>query len=245
MSTKANSEIILAFLLTSLVISPLIVTVFSSYEKMVAVYGSTPTIDGFIEDYEWNDASSIAIPVTGGANCTLYAEQDGANLYVGFDIPDTTYNASDGCGIILDVNHDENISLQTDDIWLASSRKGSLSEKNVTFGGWYPTSVSDWKANASSSASGWQSEYNITYSKVNVTAGTDKTLGINFLVVDSYVEKGWYTWASPWITEPATWGDMTSNGYNWIPEFSTWSLLPSLLVLTVIFAISRHRLLKT
>ena len=244
MRTKASKTIMLALFLASALASVFGVTIVFAHsgDIIVAVYGSTPTVDG-----EWDDATSITIPVTGGANCTVYAKQDSINLYVQFNISDATYNGSDYCVIIFDVNHDGSTSLQADDIWLCVSRNSVEEEFNVTTGGWYPTTVSGWTAKASSTASGWQSEYNITYSKLDVTAGTNKTLGIMFLIVDKGVEMGWYVWPSTAsISKPATWSDMTPNGYNWIPEFSTWaSLLLLLIVLTVALAIYECRLLKT
>jgi len=215
-------------------------------DTIVAVYGSTPTINGLIEVGEWHDASTVIVSVTEDANCTVYAKQDGTNLYVGFNISDVTYNSSDCCVVIFDVNHDGSTSLQADDIWLRVCRNGAKGELNITAGGWYPTTVSGWTAKTSSTAGAWQSEYNITYSKLDVNAGTNKTLGVMFLIVDRDVEMGWYVWpATAGILEPATWGDMTSNGYNWVPEFSTWtSLLVLLVVLTFAIAMCRFRLVE-
>jgi len=214
---------------------------------IVAVYGTYPTLDGLIDDGEWHDASTVIVPVTNDVNCTVYAKQDGANLYVGFNIPDVTYNNSDSCVIIFDVDHDGSTSLQTDDTWLRVSRNDVKEEYNVTAGGWYPTTASGWIAKASSTSSAWQSEYNITYSKLDITADTNKTLGVMFVIVDKDAEMGWYVWPSDAsITSPATWGDMTSNGYDWVPEFSTWtSMLLLLTVLTVVIAIYKRRLMKT
>jgi len=183
---------------------------------VVAVPGSTPTIDGLIDEDEWSDASTVTVSVTGGVNCTVYVKHDSINLYVGFNIPDVTYNNTDCCVTIFDVNHDESTTLQIDDVWLAVSRTGTKGEYNVTAGGWFPTMVSGWFAHASSASSAWQCEYNITYLKVDVTAGTDKMLGVMFLIVDRDVEMGWYVWPSTArILEPMTWGDITSDEYDW------------------------------
>jgi len=62
-------------------------------------------------------------------------------------------------------------------------------------------------------------EYNITYSRLNIIAGIAKTLGVFFFTFDSVMTYNWPA-TTGWFS-PATWGDMTSNGYNWeIPEFS-------------------------
>jgi hypothetical protein len=248
MRMKASKGIMLTLCLMSLltIVFDVTTVLARSGDIMVAVYGSTPTLDGSIEDGEWDDASTVIVSVTGGTNCTVYVKQNGINLYVGFNIPDTTYNGSDSCVVIFDVDHDGNQSLQTDDMWLAVSRNGAKEEFNVTAGGWYPTTVSAWSANVSSTAGVWQSEYSITYSKLDVTAGLNKTLGVMFLIVDKDVAMGWYVWPSTAsISKPSTWSDMTPNGYNWVPEFSTWTpLLFLLIVLTVVIAIYKRRLLE-
>lgn len=248
MRMKTSKGIMLTLCLVSMLTIVFEVTAVFAYsgDIMVAVYGSTPTVDGSIEAGEWEDTSTVVVSVTGGTNCTVYAKQDGINLYVGFDIPDATSNSSDSCVIIFDINHDGSPLLQTGDMWLAVSRNGARGEFNVTGGGWYPTTVSAWSANVSSTADAWQSEYNITYSKLDVTAGTNKTLGVMFLIVDKDVAMGWYVWPSTAsISKPSTWSDMTPNGYNWVPEFSTWTpLLFLLIVLTVVIAIYKRRLLE-
>ena len=218
----------------------------SSENIIVAVYGLTPTANGAFESGEWDDASSIAVSITDGANCTVYAKQDGTSLYAGFDISDSTFNNSDCCILIFDVDHDGNTSLQTDDVWFRISRVGDTQEYNVTAGGWFPAAVSGWIAKADSTSTAWQCEFNITYAKLDVTAGTNKTLGIMFLIVDKDVDMGWYAWPSTaGISEPITWGDMSSNGYSWVPEFSTWmSMLLSFAMLTVIVGLCKRRVLR-
>ena len=250
MKEKVGKKIMLTLFLTSVltVSSGAIVVVASSGNILVAVGGSTPTVDGTIEDGEWDDASTVAISVTGGADCIVYAKQDGINLYVRFNVPDVTYNSSDSCVIIFDVDNDGSTSLQIDDMWLSVSRIGTKGGYNVTDGGWFPTTVSSWSAEASSASSSWQCEYNITYSKLGVTAGSNKTLGVMFLIVDKDVEMGWYVWPSAAsILKPMTWGDMTSDEYNWqapvdttpptlsivSPENKTYSVTDVPLTLTV------------
>jgi len=217
------SKIMLTLFLTSILSIAFNATVTSanSGNIMIAMYGSTPTIDGSIKDSEWSDASTVTLSVTGGVNCTVYAKQDGINLYVGFNIPDVTYNSTDCCVIIFDVNHDGNVSLQIDDMWLTVSRIGTKREYNVTASGWFPTTVSGWAAQASSASGAWQCEYNITYFKVDVTAGTNKTLGVMFLIIDKDVEMGWYAWPlTASILKPVTWGDITIT--KQAEPFPTW-----------------------
>jgi len=209
----------------------------TSTDKIVAVSGLTPTINGSIELGEWNDATMIPISLAITANATVYVKQDGANLYIGFDIHEVTYNASDSCVVILDVDHDQNTSLQTDDKWFASSREDSETEYNVTAEGWFPTKIYGWTAKAGSKVSGWQLEYNITYSKLGIVSGTNKTIGVAFIVIDRDVEKGWYIWPSTAsILKPSTWADITSDGYNWTQRVSPWSTM--LLTLITLFVVA-------
>lgn len=211
---------------------------------IVAVHGLTPTINGAFENDEWNDASITALSITDGTSCAVHVKQDGTNLYAGFHIPDSTSNSSDLCILVFDVDHDGNTSLQKDDKWLRISRVGVTQEYNVTAGGWFPTTISGWVAKANSTSTAWQCEFNITYTKLDVAAGTNKTLGIMFLIVDKDADMGWYVWPSTaGISEPTTWGDVSSNGYSWVPEFSTWmSMLLLFAMLTVAVGFCKRRL---
>lgn len=185
--------------------------------EIVAVAGSTPTIDGIINPEEWIDASDATFNKT-----TVFVKQDGVNLYIAFNISDNTESEYDDCGIAFDADHDENATLQTDDILLSIMRNGTIYELNVTMGTWYPCQcVSGWTAKANSTEKMWQSEFNISYSKLNITAGGDKTIGFLFGRLDWNIATS-YLWPLPPANpeSPNTWGNMTSNGYNWVPEFS-------------------------
>lgn len=218
-----------------------------SGETIVATYGSTPAVDGLINGDEWEDAKNATVLVTDGANCTIYVKQDSVNLYIAVNVPDSTFNRSDSFAVLFDVDHDENQSLQADDIWLAVSRQGNMYERNVTWQvteyGWLPTSVFGWTAKTDSTSSHWQAECNITYSKIDVEAGTNKSLGLMFIVIDIDVESGWYKWPSEAnIRDPSTWGDLNSNGYNWIPEFPTLtSTLLLFMMLTIAVTLYKQR----
>jgi hypothetical protein len=182
--------------------------------EIVAVAGLTPTIDGIIGPEEWNDANYETFDQT-----TVFVKQDGVNLYIAFNITDSTYSEGDDCGIAFDVNHDESPTLQTDDILISVMRNGSLYELNVTVT-WNPREVFGWTAEASSTENLWQSEFNITYSKLNITAGTDKIIGALFGSLDMQI--GSHSWPQfpANSLSPGTWGNVTPDGYNWIPEFS-------------------------
>ena len=182
--------------------------------QIIAVAGSTPTIDGIISPEEWVDTSNVTFNET-----TVFIKQDGISLYIAFNVTDNTYSEEDDCGIAFDVNYDESPTLKTDDILISVMRNGSLYELNVTVT-WNPREVSGWTAEASSTENLWQSEFNITYSKLNITAGTDKIIGALFGSLDTQI--GPHSWPQfpANSLSPETWGNVTPNGYNWIPEFS-------------------------
>lgn len=183
--------------------------------EIIAGAGSTPTIDGTISSGEWDDASNVTFNET-----TVFVKQDGVNLYIAFNVTDATYSDYDECGIAFDVDHDRSATLQTDDIWFTVMRNGTIYELNETTG-WTPYfQVSGWTADANSTGNVWQSEFNISYSKLNIATGTNKTIGVFFVSLDTQV--GPYHWPPPPANpySPASWGAMTPNGYNWIPEFS-------------------------
>jgi hypothetical protein len=76
----------------------------------------------------------------------------------------------------------------------------------------------------------------------------EKTIGIAFLRT-RYPDPDPYTWPPKHgqiIENPSKWGDMTSTGYNWVPEFPTLaSTLLVFIVLAIVIAIRKRRLLKT
>lgn len=185
--------------------------------QIIAVARSTPTIDGIISPGEWIDTSNVTFNGT-----TVLLKQDGVNLYIAFNVTDNTQSEYDECGIAFDVYHDGSGTLQTDDIGFSVTRNGTIYELNVTMGVWNPHfQISEWTTHASSMGNVWQSEFNITYPELNITAGTAKTLGVFFSSLDLDLETS-YGWPLPPANpySPDTWGDITSSGYNWVPEFS-------------------------
>jgi len=195
-----------------------------SGHEIFAVYGTTPTIDGTISDGEWDDASTVTFPVfepeTDNVKytCTVYVKQNGTHLHVAFDIPDTTYEPDDDQSVVLlDVNHLGGTWPQTDDFWLRVWRNETKDELLGTGSGWTPATPAGWTAAKSEVNGGFQTEYSITYSKISVTAGQAKTLGVMFKTWDGFADaSGWPTGSSPF--SPGTWADLTSPApWFWIP----------------------------
>jgi len=207
--------------------------------EIVAVDGSTPTIDGTVNSGEWSDASYVQFNYT-----VVYVKQDGVNLYVGFAMgyplvyePNAT--------IQFDVDHDESKMLQSDDLKIWIFRNGTLGEASVIDWKWTPTTVRGWNAKIRIHEFSWNAEFNITYSKIEVVAGVAKTLGVAFLSTGNIgsvpTSVSWPPDPSEIINSPSNWGDLTSTGYNWIPEFPSLIILSLFMTVTLLTAIIYRR----
>lgn len=209
--------------------------------EVVAVYGSTPTIDGSISVGEWDDAASVSFN-----NTEVFVKQDGVNFYVGFNVSDATLNEEDSVGFGIDVDNDGEVTLQPDDVGLGVYRNGTLLETNVAGGMWAITDVSGWTAMVNSTSEMWQAEFNITYSKINVVAGVEKTIGVFFFRFSGLEGSSpeVFSWPPGYLEiyeNPSMWGAITSTEYNWIPEFPSWIILPALLVIGTLTTLLRKR----
>lgn len=202
--------------------------------EIVAPYGSSPTIDGTIDFHEWNDSALVSFN-----NTEVFVKQDGINLYIGFNNSDDQFHDDDVIVVAIDVDHDRSLTPQADDVGLGVYRNGTFGEANATSGTWGFKEISGWTALVNSSLDMWQVEFNITYSKINVIAGAEKTIGVVFvryrgLDASSPEMLSWPPGMEPSnpMGKPSTWGVIASTGYNWIPE------LPSGLVTLLLMALA-------
>ena len=200
---------------------------------IVAVYGSTPLIDGVINSTEWSDAASVSFNET-----EVLTKQDGLNLYVGFNMSYAPFLTYDAVIVFMDVEANGGLTLQSDDIALVVWANETLGEANVTGGVWTAREVTGWNAEMQSIPNLWQVEFNITYSKINVVAGVEKTIGAAFM--STYAATTHYTWP-PEIDYPSEWGGMTSTEYNWIPEFPSFVILPLFMMATLLTVVAYRR----
>jgi len=227
------------FLFVVLLLSAVCVMVKGHYPGYVvdAVFGSAPTIDGVVNVDEWSDASVIPFN-----NTVVYFKQDGKNLYVGFNVSDGTVSpADDGVQLQFDTDHDG--SLGTKDIILVAYRNGTLAEAHGMAPLTPPTG--NWTATVQDMNERWMAEFNVTYAKINVTAGEPKTLGMLIASTDSAYEEP-YLWPPVGVggaLNPAVWGDLTSEA-NWIPEFPSAITLPLFIILSAIAIISMKKLFR-
>lgn len=213
--------------------------------EVVAVYGSTPTIDGSINVDEWDDASSVQFN-----NTEVFVKQDGENLYIGFKVFPSPHQVSDDyvaiCFDLKNTGDIEEPSLNYIAVAVYPENRTLAENYWTPYSGWTPTRVSDWTASVNSTLEMWQVEFNIPFSKVKIIAGEEKTIGV-FFDVYQHEEEEPFTWP-PWyenvLEHPEDWGDITSTGYNWIPEFPSWIILPLFLAATLAAIFFKKRLLN-
>lgn len=212
-----------------------VVTVHASITPPIeAVYGTTPTIDGTISAGEWDDASTTTFDGPSGT-CIVYVKQDGSNLYIGINIPDTTPDSLDRFEVCLDTNDDEGVAPNTDDylFFIYRPLSGYFAEEYIGDGvNWIPQTISGWTGAASlNPTSLYVVELSIGYSKLGVTPGIAKQLGIEFSVEDGPVDDTRYSWTpGSEIDLPMSWGNIASTDYLWVPWFTS---LPIVLLISI------------
>jgi len=153
----------------------------------------------------------------------------------------TVSPSDDAVQIQLDINHDG--TLGTEDIILMARRNGTLAEAYDMAPSTPPTG--NWTAAVQDLNEKWMAEFNVTYAKINVTAGEPKTLGILIASTDSAYEEP-YLWPPVGVwgaLNPEVWGDLTSE-QNWIPEFPAAIMLPLLIVSSGIASILTKKRFK-
>ena len=208
-----------------------------SGDTIDAVYGTTPTIDGVLSEGEWDDANNV-IFTKRVADVTIYFKQDGENLYIGFDIPDTTEFDADDSGVNIDIENDGEGN--NDDIFIELGRDGeSIRERHVSETMPGPDDYNDyqdpwgWTAAASSDRTGWQVEYSISFVKINIARDEDRMCGIAFHTLDG--SNGEFDWPTTGhIRDPSTFADIYSSDF-WgtgdiqtnIPPSVSFSFSPS------------------
>lgn len=202
-----------------------------SGDVLMAANGSAPTIDGSIGAAEWADSATYNITYQYAPYiATAYIKQDGSNLYIAVDQADDTPYDQDAIKLSFDVEHNDGSSLQTDDIGFEIYRlSGTIYEYDSAFGNWYlHWPQTGWSVAATSTTSKFQAEFSISYSKIGVTAGVPKTLGILFEFSDEYptntgTNSVWFSW--PWgsgssFNTPSDWAEIVvANPTFVVPEF--------------------------
>lgn len=190
--------------------------------------GSTPTVDGSLIVSEWDDAVSVSVngshPVV---TQVAFLKLDGKSLYVGLNVSDSTvYSDRDAAVLIIDVNHDGGVNPKVDDVITGVVRNGTVFEYvgngTTTL---IPSSVSGWSAATWNEENDmWTAEFNITYAKIGITSGEQRTLGIIIGVTDIFAkyDTGYYATSFTW--PPGATGELGIQNWGrarmspWAPE---------------------------
>lgn len=176
-------------------------------------YGTTPVMDGNLTpESEWNDSDNVTFETLGG-NATVYFKEDGSSLYMAFEVPNNSSGSA--LQVFLDTEHNQETAPQTDDYRLTITHNdGALSESPGNGSQWIGGSCCPgWNASRTKKPGGWQAEFNISYSKLNITANISKTMRVSFW--NPWVNGTDYYWP-PGLsyTNPTTWADASSS-YRW------------------------------
>ncbi|MGA1849010.1 MAG: hypothetical protein ACMUHB_06685, partial [Thermoplasmatota archaeon] len=168
-------------------------------DELDVPYGSTVvTLDGVKGATEWTDAARKDVSV-GGKTLSIYHKQDESRLYLALQYPEDTV-----CDIAFDIDNNGGDLPQTDDLqihvsldkweWVGTGTK------------WEFTTVSGWDANM-----GWTKfrEFRIDLSKLSISPGTAKTMG---MAIDLMTSSDDYFWPSTaYMNIPSTWGSIYST----------------------------------
>jgi hypothetical protein len=214
-----------------------------SGDIIVVQAGTPPTIDGTISSGEWLPSENLVyFSGPGGRWVNLWLKHSDTDLYIGVRIDDDTYNTGDKFSMQIDVNHDGGSAPQTDDIRIYCQRDpaGLFGEDVGTGTGWTSATASGWFAVLTTAADKWEIEFSISYAKLGIVAGVNKTLGIQLGIWDFGVQ--WYYWPSGSnMSNPNTWADLYSS-VNFVPENSKILVLFfAIITLFIVFRKARRK----
>ncbi len=163
-------------------------------------YGTTPTLDAFLSPNEWTDAILLNI-VMGTGQSTVYLKHDMTDLYIAFT---STIPGPDE--IYVDVDHDAASAPQTDDFYIHASSNQAEAYGTGTVWGQMSNTPVGWAADA-----GFLPirELRISYSKLDITAGQAKTLGLGLVLYHANPEGTWPSTMNRF--DPSTWGNMSAS----------------------------------
>jgi uncharacterized repeat protein (TIGR01451 family) len=182
-----------------------------------------PTIDGAIAPGEYAGAGKVTFPGHGTYydEVEVFFKEDGTYLYIAFDIP--LFDTSSGSAyadVYLDTDHDH--TMGGNDYLLRVRDDGAAREYTPTVGGLWggEKSAVNWTVaiNTNLLNGGWQVEYQIDYTKLGITAGSFKELGLAL----STVNGGSYFWPpDAHSTDLSLWGSLVSSSdwgnFYWKP----------------------------
>jgi len=169
-------------------------------DELDVPFGSTTVnLDGIKGSGEWDDAARKDT-IVGGKTLSIYHKQDGARLYLALQYPEDSV-----CDIAFDIDNNGGDLPQTDDLQIHVSLEKW--EWRGTSTKWEFATVSGWDANL-----GWSTfrEIRIDFSKLSISTGSARTMGI---AVDLMTSSEDYFWPSDaFMDKPSTWGSIYSTG---------------------------------
>ncbi len=122
-------------------------------------------------------------------------------FYVAFNMSFGVHYDWDYNGIVLDIDNGKTPLPDADDISIWLFRNGSFYEQRGAGASyWEFTTASGWSVCMQSTEAYWTTEFNITYDKIGVIAGVDKSLGVLFWSLDYQDYDKYQCW--PWIDAP-------------------------------------------
>ncbi len=180
-----------------------------SGDSIDVMYGTTVVIDAVISENEWSDANTIQRNID-GKTWTVYYKESGENLYIAYDYP-----GENMVDIFIDVNHNGGSAPQSDDLFFHSSLADW--EKFGTGHDWCDDYIdpNGWEVAVDNDY--FQREFRISYDKLGIIAGEDKTLGICFDISITGIPGTTFWPIAGTINSPNTWADMYSS-YKWAAE---------------------------
>ena len=172
-----------------------------------APFGGNPvTIDGIISGTEWTDASRVTVDIYGD-DMTIYAKQDGSNLFFAYTFIDYIIPE-----IYIDALDDGGTAPQIDD------RRLHLSAVAAEYAGdgsqWVSVPVSGWIVNEEMMMDIY--EFQISLAKFGIVPGEPRTMGICFFANTKFGNYLWPT-AGDYVL-PDTWGNISSSDLWDIPN---------------------------
>ena len=181
-----------------------------SGDTIIVPQETTLTIDSTISPGEWTDAAIITYPEC-GETVTCYLKHNGVDkLYIAMIIPSALNCYSDHAYLWFDTQHNGGTAPQTDDYYFSCyfiypfecQGTGSAWNNNTTMLGWNGLSSFD--------STGQQTvEFAITFSKLGISAGVNKTLG--FMTGNGEIPNTFWHWPNIVFNDyiiPNNWADM-------------------------------------
>ena len=191
-----------------------------SGDEIEAGYGTIPSIDGVIEEGEWNDSAYVTVTVE-GSDVEIYYKHDRENLYIGFDIHQGHNTVFPDTRVYMDTYHDGADTPQGDDFQLyINPDNGDLQERQGDGDQWQQVDIVNWTGALHEDGNDhWSTEYEIQPGKLgNLTAGNNASwiFGMAFLVYGNLPGSDSYWPEDADGDDPSTWANIGFK--DWIDE---------------------------